>query len=658
MKILYTTLFILVSVQMVNAQIPNMKWGKYSKDDVRMTEYNRDKAAEAVILAHQTNIQYEVRSKKAVMVYNIYYRIKILTKEGAKLAKVEIPFTSYQNKEKISNIRAQSSTYRNGRLAVDKLSFRKIETRREGQHITKKQFTIPRVAKGSIIEYRYTIVSTDIINLKKHYFQYDLPTIWSELNFKIPSFCAYKSNMNIRQDFSQSLQKSIKYDLGNDYSSSEGAYYAWALSHVPALKTAPFVTHLNDYRQFIHLFLNAYNSPIEGMNAIRPTWKDVKIKLIQDARFGTFLNPDDNDETLSKTINELLEGSKTQKDKTNKIFKFIKQKMDWNGKYSIYSQYTVHQLLERKTGNSAEINLLLLEFLKQADIEALPVLISTRKHGKPQPNFPYLDQFNTLILQVEIDGKKQLLDATPKYLTHSKISFEALNGQGLLMNEGGQATWINIPAPKNRVWHDVEFYIQSDGTVKGKWETIHADYSAAQLQKSLDEIGDKNAFVQKFVADLPIQITQSQVINIPNKTLKIDIDFEANQLFIKENDAFIFQPFILSSKPEKPLKTLTRDFDTNFGYHVSEYITISMYLPREYILVEKPKSMKAKLLENGGNYTFTFGQEKYRGDWYIRSNLHLTKGKYQSSEYTYLQEFLTMVFNQQQVKLVFKKEQE
>jgi hypothetical protein len=427
---------------------------------------------------------------------------------------------------------------------------------------------------------------------------------------------------------------------------------------VPALQAVPFMTNINDYRQFIHLFLNTYHSPIKGENTIRPAWKDIKLNLLQDARFGTIIHQADNDETLSKTANEWIKGLNTPQEKAYKIIELIKENVEWSGKNSIYSQYNTNQLLERKIGNSAEINLMLLACLKKAGIQALPVLVSTREHGKPQPNFPYLHQFDFVVIQAEIDGKKQLLDATPKYLSSSRISKSALNGQGLLIDKNDQTTWINIPAPKNRAWHDVEFYIQADGTVKGKLKTIHTDYSAARLQKSLNDSGDKNTFIQKFMADLPVQVTKSQITNIPNKTLKMDIEFESNQLITKKDDELIFQPFILSSKPKKPLKALTRDFETDFGYQVSENVLIKIYLPNGYTLNEKPKGIKAKLLENSGNYSLTSGYEPIKGEWYLRSQLNLTKSKFSSNEYTYLQEFLTMVFNKQQVQLTFKKEHE
>ena len=64
----------------------------------------------------------------------------------------------------------------------------------------------------------------------------------------------------------------------------------------------------------------------------------------------------------------------------------------------------------------ADINLGLVSALNLADIEAYPVIISTRSNGIPNIIHPVITDFNAVIVSAKIDGKDYLLDASDKNL--------------------------------------------------------------------------------------------------------------------------------------------------------------------------------------------------------------------------------------------------
>ena len=74
-------------------------------------------------------------------------------------------------------------------------------------------------------------------------------------------------------------------------------------------------------------------------------------------------------------------------------------------------------MLKTKTGNSADINFMLLSLLRAEGISAVPVLVSPRDNGLVSIGTPTLSQFNHVIVKVTLDPQHHLLlDATESYV--------------------------------------------------------------------------------------------------------------------------------------------------------------------------------------------------------------------------------------------------
>jgi hypothetical protein len=55
-----------------------------------------------------------------------------------------------------------------------------------------------------------------------------------------------------------------------------------------------------------------------------------------------------------------------------------------------YLLKTLKGVFNRKTGSGTELNLLLISLLRQVGIEANPVVISTREHGRIWKDYPMI----------------------------------------------------------------------------------------------------------------------------------------------------------------------------------------------------------------------------------------------------------------------------
>ena len=92
------------------------------------------------------------------------------------------------------------------------------------------------------------------------------------------------------------------------------------------------------------------------------TWEKVGGKLADDEDFGGQLNRKLNNEEAIITKAKTL---KTDDEKIAYIFNEVKNTMKWNGTDDWYTIDGTYRAWENKTGNSAEINLILYHLLKQ-----------------------------------------------------------------------------------------------------------------------------------------------------------------------------------------------------------------------------------------------------------------------------------------------------
>lgn len=95
--------------------------------------------------------------------------------------------------------------------------------------------------------------------------------------------------------------------------------------------------------------------------------------------------------------------------------------------------------MAKKSGTSGEINLILVNLLKEAGLEAYPMLVSERFHGKVNVAYPFIEQFNSVFACVIINNKKHYLDATDKAIAPHLTPSSILNTTAFLVNR--KARW-------------------------------------------------------------------------------------------------------------------------------------------------------------------------------------------------------------------------
>lgn len=391
LKKLYLLLFILAIHQTASAQNESNyalpKYGSITPKEFSTMVSGPDSAAAAVKLFDVGTGSFEISSATGnfVYVFERHVRYKIINKSGYDLADQEIPL--YRNnglQEKLEVLTANTYNLVNGKIETSTLNKDAKFTQVYDKNHTISKFTLPNVKEGSIIEYRYKTSSEFLFTLDGWYFQGSYPCLYSSFTISLPEFYSYKvlstGYVPIKTDVAKTTIRNyyapatLKTKSGNfDANMRKVKYYA---ENIPAIKTESYITTLNDYISKISFELSSTQFPGSGFKEYTTTWPKIIKELMNHEKFGGYLNR----KNYSKDVIEMPEDTMEPELKMLKIFNQVKNKLKWDGKYDNYTVDTSPKnVIERGSGNSAEINLILLSLLNTAGFDASPVLVSTRK---------------------------------------------------------------------------------------------------------------------------------------------------------------------------------------------------------------------------------------------------------------------------------------
>lgn len=151
----------LFSASQLSAQERSTKFGRVTNDEVKMTTYEADTTASAVVLYKEGTTYYEWVNNDFRVIYDIFVKIKVLKPEGTEYADVSIPyFQSEQNsltKELVTGLDANVYNLVNDKVERIKMKKEYVFKERVSDRYMQLKFSIPSVKAGSVIEYKYRL---------------------------------------------------------------------------------------------------------------------------------------------------------------------------------------------------------------------------------------------------------------------------------------------------------------------------------------------------------------------------------------------------------------------------------------------------------------------------------------------------------------------
>lgn len=661
-------LYILTFLCTITIYAQDVEFGDISKEMLQQEKHLNDPEASAAVLYEKTYITTRyIQGQGFQLETNIHRRIKIYTKEGFEKANHSILlYKDRGENERVSGLKAFTYNLENGKIEKAKLRKEGIFTENRSENWEIEKLTMPNVKEGSIVEYKYKVVSPYWQNVNEIYFQYDIPVDHIEVVFEAHNYFTYKKHYKgyfrlepkeeIRSGKIRLTSKSKSW-AGNRTSVSEDEIdfdykiSRFELKNVPALKDENFVSNIENYRSAVKFELAQVQMPNDIPQYLTKTWDDVVKTIYRSEYFGGQLA---KTSYFENDVDELTAGVSDDMKKAAMIYNFIRDKVKWNGNYGKYTDVGVRKAYKENTGNVAEMNLILTAMLRHAGLNANPVILSSRNHGIKM--FPTLDGFNYVIAAIEVENAVILLDATNYYGEPNVLPMRALNWSGKLIRKDG--SWSDISLmPRTAAMRvtSINVTLNENGDIEGKQRTQFTSHNALGFREVYAK-ADKEDYLEKLENNIgDIEIDEHDVKNLK----KIGKPVLESYAFTKESQAEVigdkiyFSPLFFLATSENIFKAEERVYPIDFGYPWKRKIMMNIKLPEGYEVESLPEATAVRLPENLGLYTFNISKTPM-GISVVMSK-EINSSIITPDKYSALREFYKVLVEKEQEKVVLKK---
>lgn len=665
-----TLTLITIALIAINVHGQEIKFGKVSKEELSEKSYPSDESANAAYLYkyRRTYFSYD-QSQGFNLVTEIHERIKIYSKEGFDYATKKINlYKDGSDNEKVYGLKAITFNLVAGKIEETKLKKDgefKIEL---SKYYDQESFTMPNVKEGSVVDYKYKIISPFISNVDEFVFQHDIPVKKIMASMEAPEYFNFRVNtrgffpvMPKKENGSGKITLKSK-SRTNTRTSTQTAFNSqdvtfqkettrYNVENVPALKEEPHVNNINNYRAAVKYELAFTKFPDSPIKHYSSTWEDVVKKIYQSPSFGAELDKkgyyDDDIDNLIASISDPLK-------RTALIFDYVKTKVKWNGYYGKYTHDGVKKAYKERTGNVAEINLMLTSMLRYAGLKANPILVSTRNNGIPL--FPTREGYNYVISGVQLENGMVLLDATDLYSSPNMLPVRTLNWEGRLILENGNSKSIDLTAKTMAL--DVvmlEVTPEIDGSISGKYREQYKNHNAMLFRRQYNTDTEDVFLENEEKENDGIEISNYELKNNKNFNKPIVQSYEFFQEDAIEviNGKIYFSPMYHLATSESPFKLEKREFPVDFGFPWEDKYLVTTKIPEGYQVESLPESKIISLPDNLGTFKYTIKNNGSSVN--LSSSLTFNSSTISPQYYDTLKEFYRQLIEKETEKVVLSK---
>lgn len=616
-------------------------FGNISRQEYEMNQVPFDKEAEAVIIHDFAESNYDDEYR---LVTTRRIRFKILKEAALDRANIEIPYYSENEFEYIKDVEGYTATLNeSGIPKIYKLEKASIYRQKKNDKISIVKLAMPQVKVGSIIEYSYISVQKHYGGLDEWSFQSDIPTLFSHYDLII------RPNLQ----FAYRVIKSPQLDVSVKTEPSNGQVI-FEMRNIGGLRKEPFMDAMDDYRNRIVFQLSEYMTSYGSMKKYATTWSELSNELAEGSYFGKL---------TQKNINgaeELIKAARSTENEYMRmmlIYNFIRKGFNWNGRYNAFAVDGLRKVWEDKIGHSAELNLLLINLLKEAKLETYPLLVSHRHYGIVDASYPFENQFNNVLAKVIANGTTYYLDATDPVTPPNYIPYYYLNTKGFTVQKNATAPTLledTIHLKKDLI--GIKSEIDSNGKIKGDLSCRSFDYSKIDRLDDLREMNDEKFIAHHFsneVTDLKIDS-----IRIENKavdSIPLAQYFQFRTQAIENGDYLIVDMNQFFGFKLNPFVAENRFTNMHFGTKVNSQLTHIIIIPENFKTEELPKSINLVMPDKSLSFSRSVNYDQHSRKVAIRFKLEINQAIFGPEKYPSVSMFFKKMVDLLNEPLVLRK---
>jgi len=292
--------------------------------------------------------------------------------------------------------------------------------------------------------------------------------------------------------------------------------------------------------------------------------------------------------------------------------------------------------------------------LRHEEINAEPVLLSTRGHGLTHELYPLMDRFNYVIAGINIDNAEFYLDASEPRLGFGKLPIRCYNGH---------ARFVSLQSPD-------PVYFFADSVKETKMTTVFMSngdnnkmissvtakpgyYESLSIRGKIAEKG-KEEFFKGIKSVFPAEYTVAdlELDSLDNPEMPVQVRYNVDLDPFTE-DIIYFNPMMGEGYKDNYFKSAQRYYPVEMPYAFDEVYVFNMEVPKGYAVDELPKSARVNLNDTEGSFEYIISQSG--NNIMLRSRVKLNRASFSNEDYEGLRSFFDYIVKKHGEQIVFKK---
>ena len=270
----------------------------------------------------------------------------------------------------------------------------------------------------------------------------------------------------------------------------------------------------------------------------------------------------------------------------------LRQKLAWNGEYSLLP-HSASDVIRKGNGTSGDLNMILINMLRDVGVESFPVVLSTRRHGRLPQTYPTLNRLNTFIVAVPNGSSWLYLDASSADGYVNVLSPNLYVEQARLIQKGKPSQWVNLQKmgeAKSQIM--VTGTISPEGAINGERTALYSGNAAYNERRAFREASDSAAFISQKSADCGMEISSCLMTGHREFAPSVKEVMKFSKQCEAVSDHIYVNPFTDFPIRNNPFMEAERVLPVEFPCMQNFNMTIRLQLPEGWKLEDEPKSIK------------------------------------------------------------------
>jgi Domain of Unknown Function with PDB structure (DUF3857) len=568
--------------------------------ELAMTDNPKQPGAPAVILYYAIDTD----NQKSMETYSM--RIKVFRDEGKKYADVEIPYL--ERYALVDEIHARTIG-KDGKITP----FEQEVFDRELVKIKKfgyraKVFTLPNVQEGSVLEYTYCMHYKEKV---PDAFQHPDKYLFSRgITYPAAEWDVQGSLFLIHGRFSLRPVKGVRVER-----------FATGLSDAPLPQDADGRMQLDvenlsgfDPEEFappetvlkakMNLYYaagfywpDAYWSGL-GEERSKEYEKFIGLKRSKsiDAEVARLVAPGDSDEMKLRKLYDSVQQIRALSFEDSKTDKELKRQ-------NLKENRSAQDVLEHRYAAANEINLFFIAMARSAGFIAHPVMVSSRRDGLFQENYPNPNQLNAMVVKVQTSANTYFLDPATLYCPFGLLPWSETAAGGITLDSSSYHVGFT-PNPQSRdavTRYQGNLQLDATGTLKGVFK-VQYEGQEALIQRLWASKTDAAKRAEDLEAGFKTRFSDGAIVKLKSsdgweKTevpLTVEYEVELPNYAAPAGRRLVFPLGVLHNTEKNPFPSPRRVYPIYFEYPYEVYEDIHIELPPGIQIGGLPPEKKAE----------------------------------------------------------------